>query len=159
MRLENDRLRKENLTLQILANKDVMGKVMEHVKTPPPPPPTILSGLVSYIRNFEGYGIEYFTTKSSYQEYVNEFKENSHNFTNVDDFKEALEHLENRVFKIYDYQHGLHNAEDLAHHILIIDLKDTFDRIKNDHRDWWDSLSLGEYGDTDWWVKWLTDYC
>ena len=130
-----------------------MGKVIEHLQSPPPPPPTILSALVSYIRNYE----ENYGNHDSYQKYVNEFKENSYNFTTVDEFKEALDNLENRVFKIYDYQHGLHNAEDLAHHILIMDLKDTFDRIKNDHRDWWDSLSLGEYGDTDWWVKWVAD--
>ena len=151
--MENDRLRKENLALQILADKDVMGKVIEHLQSPPPPPPTILSALVSYIRNYE----ENYGNHDSYQKYVNEFKENSYNFTTVDEFKEALENLEGRVYKIYDYQHDKHNCEDLAHHILIMDLKDTFDRIKNDHRDWWDSLSLGEYGDTDWWVKWVAD--
>ena len=88
--MENDRLRKENLALQILADKG---------------------------------------NHNSYQKYVNEFKENSYNFTTVDEFKEALEILENRVFKLYDYQHDMHNDEDLAHYILIMDLKDTFDRI------------------------------
>ena len=102
-----------------------MGKVIEHLNTPPPPPPTILSGLVSYIRNYE----EDYGNHDSYQKYVNEFKENSYNFTTVDEFKEALEILENRVFKLYDYQHDMHNDEDLAHYILIMDFKDTFDRI------------------------------
>ena len=66
--MENDRLRKENLALQILADKDVMGKVMEHLTAPPPPPPTILSALVSYIRNYE----EDYGNHDSYQKYVNE---------------------------------------------------------------------------------------
>ena len=63
------------------------------------------------------------------------------------------------MLAIYDDQHGQHNSEDLAQHILIMDLKDTFDRIKNDHPDWWDSLTElyhgNEYGDTDDWVKYL----
>ena len=46
---------------------------------------------------------------------------------------------------------------DLAPHILILDLKDTFERIKNENPDWWDSLTESnygrEYGDTDDWVK------
>ena len=66
---------------------------------------------------------------------MNEFKENAYIFANVDDFKEALDNLENRVFKIYDYQHGLHQSEDLAQRVFIMDLKDAFDRIKIDHRD------------------------
>ena len=153
--MENDRLRKENLALQILADKDVMGKVIEHLNTPPPPPPTILSALVSYIRNYE----ENYGNHDSYQKYVNEFKENSYNFTSFDEFKEALDKVNNFVLAIYDDQHGQHNCEDLAPHILIMDLKDTFERIKNENPDWWDSLTElnngREYGDTDDWVKYL----
>ena len=62
------------------------------------------------------------------------------------------------MLAIYDDQHGQHNSEDLAQHILIMDLKDTFDGIKNDHPDWWDSLTKlkgREYGDTDHFLKYL----
>ena len=50
-------------------------------------------------------------------------------------YAHQFDNLENRVFKIYDYQHGLHQSEDLAQKVFIMDLKDAFDRIKIDHRD------------------------
>ena len=68
-----------------------------------------------------------------------------------------MDKVHSYVNAIYDDQHGQHCSVDLAPHILIMDLKDTFERIKNENPDWWDSLTESnygrEYGDTDDWVK------